>query len=384
MEWPTITRVGPLPVVTQILREATEREPGNATAWVRLAESLLMTGCPRAAVPILREALERHPHQRQLTLLLADALVESDHPAAALQLVDRYLLVSPGDADARVLRFELLLAADSLEMARDAATKLEPTHPVLLGLALELARRNGEWPALLRQCDVRLALAPADSNARYHRALALAVLGQRREAAAMVPHQRFTSISDLPAPQGFGGDAAFRTALKEEILRNPTLGPDPKGKATRDGLQTLRLQQPGDHAVESLLAKIVAEVDGYATRLERGPDPFTETPQRARLQAWAVVCRERGRQVAHIHPAGWLSGVYYVTGVDAFQKTNAGTLLLGALPDELEMDPPWSVNSIAPKPGRLVLFPSWVPHATAPTGPKEMRISVAFDVIPMA
>ncbi len=43
---------------------------------------------------------------------------------------------------------------------------------------------------------------------------------------------------------------------------------------------------------------------------------------------------------------------------------------------------PWGVRDIRPAPGRLVLFPSFVPHATLPTKSPEPRICVAFDVVP--
>jgi hypothetical protein len=44
--------------------------------------------------------------------------------------------------------------------------------------------------------------------------------------------------------------------------------------------------------------------------------------------------------------------------------------------------PPWGVQEIEPVPGRLLLFPSFLPHATEPTGIAGARISVAFDVVP--
>ncbi|MEJ0041812.1 MAG: putative 2OG-Fe(II) oxygenase [Rhizomicrobium sp.] len=40
-------------------------------------------------------------------------------------------------------------------------------------------------------------------------------------------------------------------------------------------------------------------------------------------------------------------------------------------------------RAIEPVPGRLVLFPSYVSHATELTGIDGARISVAFDVVPI-
>lgn len=81
---------------------------------------------------------------------------------------------------------------------------------------------------------------------------------------------------------------------------------------------------------------------------------------------------------------GWLSGVYYVaaprsTGDGVYQ----GALLVGTVNSDRFANPPWGIREIEPVPGRIVLFPSFTPHATKPSGMAEERISVAFDVVPV-
>jgi uncharacterized protein (TIGR02466 family) len=83
----------------------------------------------------------------------------------------------------------------------------------------------------------------------------------------------------------------------------------------------------------------------------------------------------------HTHPHGWISSAFYVTAPEpqTGDASAAGHLLLGAPPPELELDlAPYA--SIAPVPGRLVLFPSTMWHATAPYAAGE-RLNIAFDVI---
>jgi uncharacterized protein (TIGR02466 family) len=128
-------------------------------------------------------------------------------------------------------------------------------------------------------------------------------------------------------------------------------------------------------------------VDAFESNLADGlQHPFIERrPKRAWLEAWAVVYPGDGRQVAHIHAGGWLSGVYYVTvPKTSYDELRSGCLVLGAL--ELKgqsVDPPWGIRDIRPAPGRLVLFPSYVPHATIPTKSTDARICIAFDVVPV-
>ena len=85
----------------------------------------------------------------------------------------------------------------------------------------------------------------------------------------------------------------------------------------------------------------------------------------------------------NIHPDGWLSGVYYVSVPEnAHENGRSGCLVLGCLEIKgLDVPPPWGIRDIRPIPGRLVLFPSYIPHATVATNLDDVRISVAFDVI---
>jgi hypothetical protein len=78
-----------------------------------------------------------------------------------------------------------------------------------------------------------------------------------------------------------------------------------------------------------------------------------------------------------------LSGVTYVAAPQ-IADTYQGALVIGLLDSGL--DPvktlPWPTREIEPVPGRLVIFPSFVPHMTRPTGVDGRRISVSFDVEP--
>jgi uncharacterized protein (TIGR02466 family) len=144
----------------------------------------------------------------------------------------------------------------------------------------------------------------------------------------------------------------------------------------------------GQHAVAALLERLRSAADKVESDLAEATDndPFcTIRPKRARLVAWSLVQPRSGHQISHIHPTGWLSGVYYVR-VPAIRCPGArsGYLVLGSLPSKCaEIDPPWGVRYIEPLPGRLVMFPSHIPHATIPTGSEEPRICVAFDVVPV-
>lgn len=236
---------------------------------------------------------------------------------------------------------------------------------------------------MLEACDLALARAPGRSGAIYHKAVALALLGRDSEARETMGIGAFVQAAPLQSPAGFADEAGFRAALAAEILANPTLHADPAGHATSKGLRTRTLPLPGDRATPALLASIGEAVCAYADGLS-GDHPFVAgRPVRAALQAWALVFEGEGRQVSHRHPGGWMTGVYYVRSPEARESgtPRPGALRIGAPERSAGFDPPWPIVEIAPEPGLLALFPSFVPHETISSGRDEKRISVAFDVI---
>ena len=93
--------------------------------------------------------------------------------------------------------------------------------------------------------------------------------------------------------------------------------------------------------------------------------------------SWSVRFEGRGFHRAHHHPQGWFSGVLYVSVPDSLQK-NEGQLSLGQSPPELGLGLVPS-RYVEPVPGRLVVFPSTMWHATEPFADGE-RMTIAFDL----
>ncbi len=82
--------------------------------------------------------------------------------------------------------------------------------------------------------------------------------------------------------------------------------------------------------------------------------------------SWSIRTAEGGFHKSHIHSKGWYSSACYIDVPEVINdESDAGYLVLGKPPfktkDELEPD-----YSIKPKAGSLILFPSYVWHATQP------------------
>ena len=95
--------------------------------------------------------------------------------------------------------------------------------------------------------------------------------------------------------------------------------------------------------------------------------------------AWSVRLREAGYHSNHVHPMGWISSALYIALPPDLGEGEAGFLTIGDPRSscfDLDMAP---FRTVEPKPGRLVLFPSYSWHGTRPFSKGE-RLTVAFDV----
>lgn len=95
--------------------------------------------------------------------------------------------------------------------------------------------------------------------------------------------------------------------------------------------------------------------------------------------AWSVRLRSAGCHANHVHPLGWFSSALYIALPPAIGQEEQGILTLGEPRSscfDIDMPP---FRTVTPKPGRLVLFPSYVWHGTRPFDAGE-RLTIAFDV----
>ena len=383
-------------VVVELARKAVALRPDDARQWELLTHALLLMERDDEAVAVLADAVARLPAAPKLSLMLADI----HHRLGRGDLFDRVMRHVPeipaNDLPTTLHRLELLMKAaaaanDAGQIAREILAR-DPTHDAAMECLAYALKGNPE--AMIPICRAALDRKAGHVLARYELAAACARLGRSDEARKLIDLDRFVldrfvTVTDLVAAGEYAAPGAFEGALSGEITRNPTLKPDPAGKATRGGLQTAAdLASAPDGAVAALMGLLRSAVDTFVAGLPgRSDDPFIAArPERAALHAWAVVYPGEGFQKSHIHHSGWLSGVYYVTApkLSRGDDPRAGCLALGRLDLPQGRESPWGVRDIRPVPGRLVLFPSFVPHATLPTKSPEPRICVAFDVVPCA
>ena len=190
------------------------------------------------------------------------------------------------------------------------------------------------------------------------------------------------------------------------VLSHPSLEYAPSHHATRQGMHSGDLLSGDTGAMGRLVAHIWQAAHDYTIRVqERDPDHpmLAHRPKSSRLRIWGVIMGEGGHQVAHIHPAAWLSGVYYPK-LPSFLRPRpqsstspsepsghsyrpsgeemAGWIEFGRSPDDVYETTPMPTQALQPIEGQMFLFPGYFYHRTIPYHSSEERISIAFDLVP--
>ena len=104
-------------------------------------------------------------------------------------------------------------------------------------------------------------------------------------------------------------------------------------------------------------------------------------------ELWFNINKKGNSNSVHIHPGGFLSGVYYVEGnADqggiTFHRNYSEDYAIasqGAIGFDTSINA--SVISVEPETGKLMLFPSYLPHGVESNPTDKDRISISFNVV---
>lgn len=418
----SLLAAGELEAAEDALRAALALDGGEQRARANLGALLQYRGHVDAAIECYRQSLADGGPDPELACNLAMTLADADRADDALALLDEYLDREPGQPLLLAARGAVLVGsgrwAESLA-ALEAATRRNPADDhALVNLAnarRALGDRSGAEAALRAALRVNPAHARAAADlvnllaaqapaagvalgraflARHpgtgpvlaSLALALRDAGDDEAADALSGPDRWLWTTELEAPAGWPDLAAFLAALRERVLGERSLRPAPPSKATRDGLQTGELRLDAEPLLAALRAQLLGAVDACiaawrAAGLDSRVAPLPGREPRL-LRAWATVLGPGGRQAPHHHPLARVSGVLYLDLPPAMAGPGGtqGCLEFGLPPDRLAWRRRPPTRLVAPRPGRLVLFPSQLFHRTLPFSASGQRISIAFDV----
>jgi uncharacterized protein (TIGR02466 family) len=156
------------------------------------------------------------------------------------------------------------------------------------------------------------------------------------------------------------------------------------GTTTEGGFQTKEdLFQRDNPGVNALKPHIFNAVQDYAAQVVR--QELARPPAKLDfiLWGWGVAYQAGHTQGLHVHPNANISGVYYVSAPpSALQPGDAGKISFydpRARATMIQL--PFQVNRhrVAPIPGDMYLFPSWLEHSVSAFQGDGTRLCIAFN-----
>ena len=396
-----------------LLERAVALAPDNLAATRYLALALNAEGQAIEARELVQRQVSAHPDwiegHRLLIILRRAAGEREDYDRSFAQACSRL----PENLALRLAWFQVLFTARNwLAASRvvEAGKRLLGPQNALAIATLYLESESGAGSydpdffaaasglndVGLELCKVRYALrhgradraatiaqthiaGPAARTFWPYLSLAWRMSGDPR-ANTLDDQKRSIRICDLPM-----GDEELK-ALSKYLRGLHAAQGEFLEQSVRGGSQTDRhLFYNPDPVIQAVKRKISTAVQRYIANM---PAAFAGHPwlgvPRGKISyagAWSVLLQSHGYHSCHTHARGWLSSAFYVDlpAEDRHTTDKAGWLGFGTPPPELglPLDP---YRFVEPKPGRLVLFPSVLWHATEPFVSGD-RLTMAFDVV---
>lgn len=386
--------LGEVAQALETTRRLTTSAPAYAPAHTMLAHILWEHGDAQAPGEdprdAFRAAVEARPSDRRLRLDYINFLIQAASPEEALEQV-RKLRSSEDEPALAALEahcLELLDCRDEAGKMFAGACAARPADAQFLNLYVHHLLRAGEPEAAAARAIEALEREPANQLALAYLGLAWRLCGDPREDW-LCGYDRLVAEVAVEPPPGYADEAAFLSALEATLLTLHTARREPVNQSLRGGSQTSGvLFGRREPVLVALRDAIAAAVSGYVSSLpEDGSHPFLRRKAaRVRFKgSWSVRLWSAGRHVNHFHQEGWISSAFYValppSVLEPAGGDSAGFIQFGEPPTELGLAlGPRRV--VQPKPGRLVLFPSYLWHGTVPFQDDAPRLTVAFDAVP--
>ena len=394
-----------------------------AETWGVMARAELTIGDHDAAETAYRESLTRAPGNPSIAAEYANvAWMRRGDVAEAEQIIDACFTGGGPPAPLLLAKARVIEAAGDRERAADllgaAAMTLAREMPVVLAAAQAAVEtgRLSEAERLARQAQglnpdarslynqwaiIHLAAGrPAEALAKARAGLEKypddqSLWGWMATAARaagdplyadLYDYDAMVGVYDIAAPDGWDSVEGFLNDLSSSLKKLHLYEHHPSNQSLLHGSQTMHLLTGSDDPViQAFFMAVDAPIREHMAKIGTGPGPLRSrnTGDYRLAGAWSVRLQPGGFHKDHFHPMGWLSSAFYVETPDAALETEAreGWIRFGQ-PPFATVPPLAAEHFVKPKPGRLVLFPSYMWHGTVPFTTDESRMTIAFDAVP--
>jgi hypothetical protein len=339
-----------------------------------------------AATAVLRPAVRAYPDEPDLALQLASALraTGDDDAAYSVLLASIARWSEPGAP----LEIAAATAAASLKETvaaqrhAERAVQAAPEGPEAILSLADAHLGMGRAGLAARLAEGLLAKAPDDQRALARLATAWRLMDDPRHGA-LCDYDAFVRETPLGTPPGWGGLEAYLTDLAAALNAAHSFRTHPFGQPLYRAARThTDLRRAEDPAIQAFFGAIEGPIRAYLAALGPGDDPLRRRNNGAFAVAgaWSIRTRPSGYQRDHVDQSGWISGVCWVDP-PAASPGREGWLKLGE-PGVATQPKLAAERFLAPQPGRLALFPSYMWQGTLPLAGETDVLTIAFDLVP--
>lgn len=208
---------------------------------------------------------------------------------------------------------------------------------------------------------------------------AMARIKSKEELKIEVEYHNYIKEIDFYSLYGKSPISEDREELLKFSKNHHRLQYNPPFISTTKGYQA-QIGDASNPVIHRLMLRFKQQVDDYL-KDSYGRYVCLHT-NKVRLKPWVVILNKGGYQKPHIHPAGIVSGVFYLEVPDFIAKSansSEGWIEFGISPEKQGNDPKYAIR---PEEGKLLLFPSYLAHRTIPLKRDCSRTCIAFDVVP--
>lgn len=359
----------------------------NKTKALQAAVQYHGEGRLREAEAVYRQVIAFEPDNADALGSLSVLAHQGGRKGQALELIEAAIAARPGEAGFFMNKGAILEAAgrggDAAEAYRQAIALNSNYSDPYYNLG-NLYLKQDEPEKAVETFDACLAEKGREFHALAYKAHALFDTGEVAAGDRLLDFDNYVKTYKFEPPDEFDSLEDFNSALARYVKTHPSLKAE--ARATRKGRHTGELIKQPLGPMAGMVGRIEEAIAWYKAQLPDDPDhPAAHwAPDEWRLTAWGVVMHSGGHEVAHIHPNGWLSGVFYVNLPEVIGERGVeGYLEFGKPTPDLHVKTELPLRHYKPELGQMFLFPSYFYHGTVPFKSDERRICIAFDVEPI-
>jgi hypothetical protein len=277
---------------------------------------------------------------------------------------------------------------EAVSAAREAHQLLPdlPRHTLELATAIMAAGTNYEEAVDYLRPLTSSEACGQDIWATF--ATALRYAEHRDEYDQLVDYEQYVGMRHIETPEGYDNLTEFLQVLRDDLRSLHITRHHPVGQSLQHGTQTLDdLFSREESVIGALKAGLTNAMQSFAQGLPSNVEHPVSTRYTGEItfsDSWSVLLRKMGFHKNHYHSHGWLSSAFYLTVPDVVSAGGKEGWIKFGEPGFRAKEPLGPEHWLQPEEGALAIFPSYLWHGTEALQSDVERMTVGFDVLPVA